>query len=534
MEAKTNSNITENNQFNMSSLEAATTQNGEDDHYKEIDKDTVIHNNDAAAHKRLSTFDVIMHIIKGNLGPGILNLPYAFAIGGYIYSSILFAIVVFQGLYSMCLLVYCKFLVQQHYEALQQEKLNNTSMTINVVSSSSSNNSQDNTVVKKESNSNDSLISYGDVANAAFGRTGRWVVNFFAFTMQMGVCCAFLGLMATNLTAQTGLSMYISEGIITIALLFLVLVRHLKDIKWFSSFANLLMCIAILTAIVASTIQIVRYDGGAVNNDAVINDNTIANAVNTQTKPPTMFPDTISDGVQFITSIFFAFEGLALVLPIEKSFSMGYQKKEEEYAATKRFGFLTLYSMSFVGALFFVTGLINSIAFPDVSSGSITAYLRETFPNNIWYSIVNIFETVAVFLTFPLQMTPPSDIVDDMIDGGCCRSKRRISISSGGKSSTSCWGKYNWIARRYILVLLCAVANMIFGNNLSLLISFFGAAGQTNLALIPCAIYLKLQHMGIAPRNMVTSILNATIIIFCFCVMVAGIAYAVIDLIKAI
>jgi proton-coupled amino acid transporter len=525
IEASINTNNNESNQsdINTSSLEVATTPNGEEGPaaVQQNDDDAA-----AAEKRRLSTFDAVMHIIKGNLGPGILNLPYAFATGGYLYSSILFVIVVFQGLYSMCLLVYCKYLLQQHFEALRQEKLDTTPMTIDVVTSSKNSNrsSTDDAAiaVEEKSDTNVPLISYGDVANATFGTKGRWVVNFFAFTMQFGVCCAFLGLMSTNLTAQTGWSMYISEGIITVALLFLVLVRHLKDIKWFSSFANILMLLAVGTAIVAAIIQIVRYDSG--NNTVTVDDaNNVA--ANTQTKQPTMFPDTISAGVQFITSIFFAFEGMALVLPIEKAFSMGYKVKADENKASKRFGFLTLYSMTFVGCLFYVTGITNSIAFPDVSSGSITAYLRVTFPKNIWYDIVNIFETVAVFLTFSLQMTPPNEILDCMIDGGCGCFKR--------SSPTSCWGKYNWIVTRYILVLFCYGANMIFGNDLSLLISFFGAAGQTNLAMIPCIIYLKLQHMRIAPRNMAVSILNGAIIVFCSCAMVAGIAFSVMDVIKA-
>merc|ERR1711865_172554 len=362
------------------------------------------------------------------------------------------------------------------------------------------------------------LISYGDVANATWGNKGRWVVNFFAFTMQFGVCCAFLGLMSTNLTAQTGWSKYLSEGVITVALLFLVLFRHLKHIKWFSCFANILMFIAVGTAIVASFIQIARYDSGT----TTVNAQTVAN---TQTKEPTMFPATVKNGIEFITSIFFAFEGMALVLPIEKAYSMGYKTKAEENKASKRFGFLALYAMAFVGGFFYVTGMANSIAFPDVDNGSITAYLRVTFPDNIWYSIVNIFETVAVFLTFSLQMTPPNEIIDDLIAGGCGCCKP--------PSATSLWGKYNWIATRYFLVLCCYAANMIFGNDLSLLISFFGAAGQTNLAMIPCIIYLKLQHMGIAPRNMAVSLLNGAIVLFCSCAMVAGIAFAVIDVIAA-
>ena len=145
-ETNTNTtNINEINQsdINTSSLEAATPPTGEDEDPDAVQKRQ---SENALKHDekfRLSTFDAVMHIIKGNLGPGILNLPHAFAMGGYIYSSILFFIVVFQGLYSMCLLIYCKYLLQAHFEAARQEKLEDTPMTLEAVTSSNNSNRTD-------------------------------------------------------------------------------------------------------------------------------------------------------------------------------------------------------------------------------------------------------------------------------------------------------------------------------------------------------------------------------------------------------
>ena len=57
---------------------------------------------------QISIFDAIQHLIKGNLGPGCLNIPNAFALCGWILGSFLFLLVAIQGIYSMILLVYCK------------------------------------------------------------------------------------------------------------------------------------------------------------------------------------------------------------------------------------------------------------------------------------------------------------------------------------------------------------------------------------------------------------------------------------------
>ena len=42
----------------------------------------------------------------------------------------------------------------------------------------------------------------------------------------------------------------------------------------------------------------------------------------------------------------------------------------------------------------------------QMGTGRITAYLIQTFPENPWFPIVNVLVMLAVFITFPLKLTP--------------------------------------------------------------------------------------------------------------------------------
>jgi amino acid permease len=205
----------------------------------------------------INWFDAGMHLIKGNLGPGCLNLPRAFALSGGFLGTFLLCVVVTQGVYSMVLLAELKqILLDSNYRA-------NTFM---------------------------------DVAHASLGSRGRTFVQVFLFVLQTGVCCVFLDLIATNLRAQTRLSASLSIFLVTGALLFIVLFRHMKDLRLLSTIANCFMISAVLTASVTAVVQI------AEDNIAL---------------PPKATSD-LGDAATFISSMFFAFEGIGLVLPIGK------------------------------------------------------------------------------------------------------------------------------------------------------------------------------------------------------------------------
>ena len=461
--------------------------------------DDVPHHEDVPTTKRLSPIDATIHLVKGNLGPGCLNLPHAFALSGWALGSGLFVLIALQGIYSMCLLVYCKSLM--------------------------------------ETSSRHHTITFMDVARASLGSTGAHLVELFLFVLQGGVCCVFTSLIRTNLRAFfPWLSDLASIVVVSLGLMLMVLLRFLKDLLWLSATANFIMIISILTATIAGLIQFSTASAPA--------DIVVANPS----------PSVI---VTFASDMFFAFEGIGLVLPVENSYFSQQQRP---------FANILVGSMSIVALLFILIGVSASLGFPNVHSGSITAYLEKQYPNVIWFSIVNALVIVAVALTFPLQLTPAMEVLDEWLDRCDCRNNRHGQLQADDASSievtrytvaqqqadtedesfredessvvsssldrTVCCNLKVWILRRWLMVFGCAVI-VYFVDNLGLLIMAVGAVGQTGLAGMPCAIHLAMQYQRTAPRKRLYMLIDVIVLVICAIVMVSGLITSVSEIIGA-
>jgi amino acid permease len=439
-----------------------------------------------ASNKLLSPLEASIHLVKGNLGPGCLNLPHAFALTGCGLGSGLFFVVAFQGIYSMWLLLQCK-------NALVLRENGNS-------------------VLLRE-NSKSTVQTFMDVAHAALGPWGGRTVEVFLFVLQSGVCCVFLSLLSTNLRAALpALSSSLAVFIVTLALSVTVLLRFLKDLVWLSLLANVIMVLAILTACVAGIVQLFRDESN--NGDAL-------SAV-----PNSGGPRTFSAATTFTSDMFFAFEGIGLVLPIENSFA-GPAQQQKDHSQSLSFGTILIRSMSLTALLFLVVGVPTSLGFPDIKTGSVTAYLAQRFPHQLWFSVINDLVMVAVALTFPLQLQPALQVIDRWLDRdghyddiGVCRVSSRtsdwISVASEGSAEQTtlavaaepdgleriplelsaslpriaqryrcppmhcgfCRPRSTWLVRRWMFVLACALIVVVV-NDLGLLMALFGAIGQT-------------------------------------------------------
>ena len=442
--------------------------------------------------KRLSPLDAAIHLVKGNLGPGCLNLPHAFALSGWALGSGLFLLIALQGIYSMWLLVYCK----------------------NVLPSS--------------------RHTFMDVAKATLGPVGGHLVEVFLFVLQGGVCCVFLSLIRTNLRAfLPWLSDIASVLIVTILLMLMVLLRFLKDLLWLSATANVIMVIAILTATVAGLVHFNAADPDIIATNPV--------------------PSVL---ITFTSDMFFAFEGIGLVLPVENNY----------YSQKYSFSSILIGSMTLVACLFCLIGVTASLGFPGIHSGSVTAFLEKQYPGVFWYSFINAMVIVAVALTFPLQLKPAMEVLDQWLDQrSCCHKHYRqehanasievtkysvaqqhevptvtdddsfqdvASVVSSLDRRTACCGVKVWIIRRWLMVLGCAFV-VYWVNNLGLLIMAVGAIGQTGLAGMPCAIHLAMQYQGMVVKKRLQIVLDVVILIMCAIVMVSGLATSITEIIEA-
>ena len=77
----------------------------------------------------------------------------------------------------------------------------------------------------------------------------------------------------------------------------------------------------------------------------------------------------------------------------------------------------------------------------------------------------------------------------------------------------------------------CTALGLAF-KRVDLIIALFGAVGQTGLVIVPCAVHLRLQWTGLAPRGALWAAADCTVIGVCAFVMVFGTVSAVRDVIK--
>mmetsp|Transcript_51585 Transcript_51585/g.57617 ORF Transcript_51585/g.57617 Transcript_51585/m.57617 type:complete len:824 (-) Transcript_51585:83-2554(-) len=631
----------------------------------------------------ISQFDAMMHLMKGNLGPGCLNLPHAFAVSGWLLGMVLFLVVALQGIYSMLLLVSCKQYIRSHLQQQreaqaaqqqqqQQQQQQHTDRRQQQQQHTDSNDRNNIDVAGTIEEGGEiemivdetTIVTFMDIAAFSHGRVGSILVQVFLFILQGGVCCVFLSLIATNFHAslpQNTLHLDSCVFLVTLLLLVVVLVRDLKELKWLSLGANCLMILAIFTASF-SAIAVLYQHNHHNDNDNNDNDNETA-------KLGTTNPRYIA---MFVSSMFYSFEGIGLVMPIENSY-VGYATKstnndnnekkntnqetpdgnttttctnhdtssdtqirnpdtrireasssqllqqQQQQEQNKRIAsFLNpvlLGSMGCVGVLFLLIGITCGPAFPDIVEGSITAYLTTKYPNSKWYQGVNALVMVAVFFTFPLQLTPAMEVLQEWFGPGCdpqCDSccfgfgvgewsqtrtnnrnttttiandgllrlrrrhrppSRRQQRRGGGGHHTplsqqeeeeedetvpedellpeegeegvdvmavateetnnstttstpihnestpmntntnrnrhdsttptppnTCFGTKEWIFRRYVVVICCAII-VLCVQDLGLLMSLFGAVGNTGLAAMPCLIHLQLMTMPTKETN---------------------------------
>eukprot|EP00977_Amphora_coffeiformis_P024846 scaffold17330_cov161-Amphora_coffeaeformis.AAC.2 len=529
----------------------------------------------------LSATDAVMHLIKGNLGPGCLNLPLVFGGTGPFLGGALLVLIAIQGIYSMMLLTECKGI-----------------LLLLVSSSSSTTQSHPHHYHhQQQQHHHANHFTFMDVAQASLGRVGHVAVQVLLFVLQTGVCCVFLSLLVTNLQATNVLAVVGSSSssrtvcvICVTASLMVVcsLLRNLKDLRLLSSTANAFMVLAIGTATVAGWRQYLQSH----NNEDQQEDND-GTASSTTTTTTTTTPWQV---LNFITSMFFSLEGIGLVLPVEN----GYCQPPTTTKKNQTFRRVILpTAMTIVAVLFLMVGVSASIGFPDIQTGSITAYLEERYPHNVWYSTVNVLVMLAVFMTFPLQLTPAMEVLEewwtiedddddddenvhdthgadepvglihantnfaptstrtvtneasfpmenrvdddepaaDYVEGPPLDETpvEVVETDEGRQYSYAylsyLYHHYGWIVHRCCVILGCAGV-VLAVDDLSALVSLFGAVGQTGLAAMPCACHLALQRQGRAPLHTGKTIANISTIVFCALVMVAGLIGSIVDISK--
>ncbi|KAM3866938.1 proton-coupled amino acid transporter 1 [Diretmus argenteus] len=397
-----------------------------------------------------SFFQTLIHMLKGNIGTGLLGLPLAVKNAGLVLGPVSLLVMGVIAIHCMRVLVKCS----HHLSA----KVNRPFLTYG------------------------EAVQYGMENVSWLRRHSRWgkrIVNLFLIITQLGFCCVYFVFLSdnikqvveaantttfdcnVNLTNQTQILVpsFDSRLYMLCFLPFFILLVFTPNLKYlapFSLLANLVM--------VASLVLIYFYSF-------------------THITYPIDLPEVgnVREYPLFFGMAIFAFEGIGVVLPLENKM----QKPQS-------FDLVLCLGMGIVTCLYISLGTVGYICFGDKIGGSITLNL----PNCWTYQAVKLLYSFGIFITFGLQFYVPAEI---LIPPAVARVSERWETV------------VNLLLRTALVMFTCALAILI--PELDLVISLVGSVSSSFLALIfPPMLQIAAFHTeGLSPWVIIK---NAVISLF--------------------
>ncbi|KAG9272505.1 proton-coupled amino acid transporter 1 [Astyanax mexicanus] len=309
-----------------------------------------------------SFFQTLIHLLKGNIGTGLLGLPLAVKNAGLVVGPLSLFVMGIVAVHCMQILVKCS----HHLSA----KLGQPFLTYG------------------------DAVEYG-MENVSWlrnhSRWGRRLVNIFLIITQLGFCCVYFVFLSDNIkqvveaangttvncdTNQTAVIVpsYDSRLYMLFILPFIILLvftRNLKLLAPFSFVANIVMC--------ASLVLIYYF--------------CLTHIPNPIDLPKVGRP---IDYPLFFGTAIFAFEGIGVVLPLENK-----MQKPQRFSAVLYLG------MGIVTFLYISLGTIGYICFGSHIGGSITLNLPDCW----MYQSVKLLYSFGIYITYALQFYVPAEIL---------------------------------------------------------------------------------------------------------------------------
>jgi len=306
---------------------------------------------------KISNTDTIIHMLKGNLGTGILAMPDAIKNSGLLVGNL--------GLVFMATIcVHCMHLLVKN----SQELCRRTKAP---------------------------FLSYADVAEQCFetssslslrkhSRKARRTVDTFLCITQLGFCCVYFVFVSQNLQQVFDhyfgkLDYHIYMAIILAPQLALCAIRNLKYLSPFSMLANLLQFVA-LGFIFYYLMQDLPY-----------------------TWERKKFSTWGQIPLYFGTAIY-TFEGIGVILPLENQMKTPKDMKGWN-------GVLNT-AMVIVSCLLIAVGFFGYLKYGDAVAGSITLNLPV---DELLAQLVKVMMSLSIFFTYALQFYVPISLLAPML-----------------------------------------------------------------------------------------------------------------------
>lgn len=368
------------------------------------------HHNETTSNKTTTTaWQSFVHLLKGYVGPGCLSLPWAMSQLGLPLGCFVIAVVALWTSYNCWNVVTLKRHImkqiqsqQQQEESVQEtetereEAVEERQHQPDSHHHQSSIQSQSQQLQQQYSFAHHDVqhITYPDVAEWAYGMKFRRLTTTSICVQQLAVCTVFLSFIGENISAVMEHSQETAEGrnekppshalVITLALPFAMLLSCLPNLKVLAP----VMVVATLTlmlgfALLGVVIQL-EWQHRPLDIDYY-------------------WDIHLSQVPLAITAILYSYEGICLILPVESAM------EEPKYFAP-----VFISAMTITAIIFATVASICVICFGDVTNGSVTAFLVENLedPNAKWWLyMANTACSVAVLLTYPLQLFPSFELI---------------------------------------------------------------------------------------------------------------------------
>ncbi|XP_072001652.1 proton-coupled amino acid transporter 1-like [Engystomops pustulosus] len=365
-------------------------------------------------------FQTFIHLLKGNIGTGLLGLPLAVKNAGIVLGPLSLVVMGIIAVHCMDLLVKCaNHICQRHQRP---------------------------------------FVDYGDAvmygmeaAPSQWLRThsiwGRRTVSFFLILTQLGFCCVYFVFLADNVkqvveaangttndcsfNATVLLQESMDSRLYILSFLpFLILMVFIRNLRYLSGF-SLLANVAML----GSVIMIYQFIGRDIPDPT-----HLSYAAGWRTYP------------LFFGTAIFAFEGIGVVLPLENKMKIPHQFPAVLYVG-----------MGFVTILYISMGTLGYLRFGADIRPSITLNL----PNCWLYQSVKLLYSLGIFISFALQFYVAAEII----------------VPSATSRVGERWVLLVDLSVRAALVCItCVLAILI--PRLDMVISLVGSVSSSALALI--------------------------------------------------
>ncbi|XP_028315971.1 proton-coupled amino acid transporter 1 isoform X2 [Gouania willdenowi] len=399
-----------------------------------------------------SFLQTLIHLLKGNIGTGLLGLPLAVRNAGLVLGPVSLLIMGIIAVHCMRLLVTCS----HHLSA----KMNRPSLTYG------------------------EAVQYAMENVTSLRRHSQWgkrTVNIFLIITQLGFCCVYFVFLsdnvkqvveaanATTVSCQVNLTNQTVVGVPSMDsrlymlcflpfLILLVFTPSLNVLAPFSLIANLMMTVSLLLIYYYSLTHI---------------------------SDPSDLPKVgqAKDYPLFFGTAIFAFEGIGVVLPLENKMHR-----------PQSFSVVLYVGMSIVTFLYISLGTIGYMCFRENIGGSITLNLPDCW----MYQVVKLLYCFGIFITFALQFYVPAEIlIPPVLSRLSERWKKTVDL----------------LLRTMLVIFTCILAVLI--PELDLVISLVGSVSSSFLALIfpPLLQILTFHDDGLTPplllKNLIISLIGA-------------------------